>query len=142
MRRASGSSRGLPGWQARRRCGGPADPLTRAACSEVPRGGTRPRRMGRSRRACFTARVAGYAILPDDPGRIRAHLEELLALPGLEAVIVNGGTGFAPRDTTYEAITALLEKTLDGFGELFRMLSYRQVGSAAMLSRATAGVAR
>jgi len=87
-------------------------------------------------------RVAGYAILPDDPGRIRAHLEELLALPGLEAVIVNGGTGFAPRDTTYEAITALLEKTLDGFGELFRMLSYRQVGSAAMLSRATAGVAR
>jgi len=87
-------------------------------------------------------RVAAYAILPDDPGRIRAHLEELLALPGVDAVIVNGGTGLAPRDTTYEAITALLEKTLDGFGELFRMLSYRQVGSAAMLSRAAAGVAR
>src|SRR5436309_6611713 len=87
-------------------------------------------------------RVAAYAILPDDPGRIRAHLEELLALSAVEAVIVNGGTGLAPRDTTYEAITALLEKTLDGFGELFRMLSYRQVGSAAMLSRAAAGVAR
>ena len=87
-------------------------------------------------------RIAGYAILPDEPGRIRAHLEELLALPGIDAVIVNGGTGLAPRDTTYEAITALLEKTLDGFGELFRMLSYRQVGAAAMLSRAAAGVAR
>src|ERR1051325_9015945 len=69
-------------------------------------------------------RVAAYAILPDDPGRIRAHLEELLALPALDAEIVNGGTGLAPRDTTYEAITAILEKRLDGFGELFRMLSY------------------
>jgi len=86
-------------------------------------------------------RVVAYAILPDEPGRIRAHLEELLALPGVEAVIVNGGTGLAPRDTTYEAITALLEKRQDGFGELFRMLSYRQVGAAAMLSRAAAGVA-
>jgi molybdopterin adenylyltransferase len=86
-------------------------------------------------------RVAGYTILPDEPGRIRAHLEELLALPGLDAVIVNGGTGLAPRDTTFEAIGALLEKRLDGFGELFRMLSYQQVGAAAMLSRAAAGVA-
>jgi molybdopterin adenylyltransferase len=85
--------------------------------------------------------VVAYAILPDEPGRIRAHLEELLALPGVEAVIVNGGTGLAPRDATYEAITALLEKRIDGFGELFRMLSYRQVGAAAMLSRAVAGVA-
>jgi molybdenum cofactor biosynthesis protein B len=87
-------------------------------------------------------RVAGYTILPDEPGRIRAHLEELLALPALDAVIVNGGTGLAPRDTTFEAIGALLEKRLDGFGELFRMLSYQQVGAAAMLSRAAAGVAR
>jgi len=80
--------------------------------------------------------------LPDDPGRIRAHLEELFDVPGLDAVLVNGGTGLAPRDTTHEAITGLLEKRLDGFGELFRMLSYQQVGSAAMLSRAAAGVAR
>ncbi len=86
-------------------------------------------------------RVAGQAILPDESGRIRAHLEELLALPSIEAVIVNGGTGLAPRDTTYEAIVGLLDKRLDGFGELFRMLSYQQVGSAAMLSRAAAGVA-
>ena len=87
-------------------------------------------------------RVLAYAIRPDDPTTVRAHLEELLTLPGLDAVIVNGGTGIAPRDTTFEAITGLLEKRLDGFGELFRMLSYRQVGSAAMLSRAAAGVAR
>jgi len=57
-------------------------------------------------------------------------------------VIVNGGTGLALRDTTHEAITGLLEKRLDGFGELFRMLSYQQVGAAAMLSRASAGMAR
>ena len=84
-------------------------------------------------------RVVGYTILPDEPGRIRAHLEELLALPGVDAVLVNGGTGLAPRDTTYEAVTAVLEKRLDGFGELFRMLSYEQIGSAAMMSRACAG---
>jgi molybdopterin adenylyltransferase len=87
-------------------------------------------------------RIVGYAIRPDDPGTIRAELEELLAVPGVEAIIVNGGTGLARRDTTYEAITGLLEKRLDGFGELFRMLSYQQIGSAAMLSRATAGVVR
>jgi len=87
-------------------------------------------------------RVLSYAILPDDPGRIRAHLEELFAVPGLDAVLVNGGTGLAPRDSTFEAVAGLLEKRLDGFGELFRMLSYQQVGSAAMLSRAVAGVAR
>jgi len=87
-------------------------------------------------------RVVSYAILPDEPGRIREHVERALADPGVQAVIVNGGTGVAPRDTTYEALTALLEKRLDGFGELFRMLSWEQVGSAAMLSRAAAGVAR
>jgi molybdenum cofactor biosynthesis protein B len=86
-------------------------------------------------------RVVAYAVLPDDPGRLRRHVEGLLADAAVEAVIVNGGTGIAPRDTTYEAITGLLEKRLDGFGELFRMLSYQQVGAAAMLSRAAAGVA-
>jgi len=55
---------------------------------------------------------------------------------------VNGGTGIAPRDTTYEALAGLLEKRLDGFGELFRMLSFEQIGAAAMLSRAVAGVVR
>src|SRR5207247_1384855 len=80
-------------------------------------------------------RVLSYTILPDDPGGLRAHLEELFGVPGLDAVIVNGGTGLAPRDTTYEAIAGLLEKRLDGFGELFRMLSYQQVGSAASGAR-------
>ena len=87
-------------------------------------------------------RVVAYAILPDDPGRVRAHLEELLALDSVEAIVVNGGTGLAPRDQTYEAIGAVLEKRLDGFGELFRALSYQEIGPAAMLSRAVAGVAR
>ena len=87
-------------------------------------------------------RVVSYAILPDDPSRIRAHVQVVLGDPAVQAVIVNGGTGIAPRDTTYEALTALLEKRLDGFGELFRMLSWEQVGSAAMLSRAAAGIAR
>jgi molybdenum cofactor biosynthesis protein B len=86
--------------------------------------------------------IAGQAILPDEPARVRAHVEALLAEPEVDAVLVNGGTGLAPRDTTYEAIAGLLEKRLDGFGELFRMLSYEQIGAAAMLSRAVAGVAR
>ena len=61
---------------------------------------------------------------------------------GADVVVTTGGTGIAPRDVTYEAVTGLLEKRLDGFGELFRLLSYRAIGTAALLSRATAGVAR
>jgi len=87
-------------------------------------------------------RVVSYAILPDEPARIRRHVEDALADQAVRAVIVNGGTGIAPRDTTYEALVSLFEKRLEGFGELFRMLSWEQVGSAAMLSRAAAGVAR
>ena len=87
-------------------------------------------------------RVASYGILPDDPTRVRAHVEEMLREPEVDAIILNGGTGLAPRDRTYEAIVDLLEKRLDGFGELFRMLSYEHVGAAAMLSRAAAGIAR
>jgi molybdenum cofactor biosynthesis protein B len=87
-------------------------------------------------------RVVAQTILPDEPERVRAHVQALIEDPAIEAVVVNGGTGIAPRDTTYEAIAGLLEKRLDGFGELFRMLSYEQIGAAAMLSRAIAGVAR
>jgi len=87
-------------------------------------------------------RVVSYAILPDEPARIRRHVEDALADQAVRAVIVNGGTGIAPRDTTYEALVSLFEKRLEGFGELFRMLSWEQVGAAAMLSRAAAGVAR
>jgi molybdopterin adenylyltransferase len=82
--------------------------------------------------------VAGYWIVADEPERIRSRLREMS--PEAQAVILNGGTGLAKRDTTFEAVEGLFEKTLDGFGELFRMLSWEQIGAAAMLSRATAGV--
>ena len=87
-------------------------------------------------------RVVAYEILPDEPARVGAHVDALCADPAVEAVLVNGGTGLAPRDSTYEAVADLLDKRLDGFGELFRMLSYEEIGAAAMLSRAVAGVAR
>ena len=86
--------------------------------------------------------VRARAILPDEPARVRAQVETWLADPTIEAVLVNGGTGLAPRDTTFEALDGLLEKRLDGFGELFRSLSFEQIGAAAMLSRAVAGVAK
>ncbi len=83
--------------------------------------------------------VVGYRIVKDDPTAIRDALEEA-ARAGAEAIVVNGGTGIAGRDRTYEAVAGILEKRIDGFGELFRMLSYAEIGSAAMLSRAVAGV--
>lgn len=85
--------------------------------------------------------VVSYQILKDDPDRITAAVRTLLAQPEVDAIIINGGTGIAPRDTTFEAIQGLLEKEISGFGELFRMLSYQDIGAAAMLTRATAGVA-
>lgn len=85
--------------------------------------------------------VVAYRLIRDEPEQVAAVLEELA---GGEARILlwNGGTGIAPRDTTYDVLSRKLEKTLPGFGELFRMLSYEVVGPAAMLSRATAGVYR
>ncbi|HVO41604.1 MAG TPA: molybdenum cofactor biosynthesis protein B [Aggregatilineales bacterium] len=86
--------------------------------------------------------VAGYAIVKDEPDQVEAVLDQMVAIPGMQLVLFNGGTGIAPRDTTYDVIARRLEKPLPGFGELFRMLSWEQVGAAAMLSRATAGVYR
>jgi molybdenum cofactor biosynthesis protein B len=86
-------------------------------------------------------RITEYSIVPDEPSIVRERVVELIA-EGAEAVIVNGGTGIAPRDTTYEAVVGLLDKRLEGFGELFRSLSYAEIGAAAMLSRAMAGVSR
>ncbi len=83
--------------------------------------------------------LVGYRIVKDEPDAIRAALAEARAARA-QAVVVNGGTGIAARDRTYEAVAGLLEKRLDGFGELFRMLSWQEIGSAAMLSRAVAGV--
>jgi molybdenum cofactor biosynthesis protein B len=86
--------------------------------------------------------VAYYRIVKDEPALIRGLIEELAAAGTVQAVLVNGGTGISRRDATYEALDALLEKRLDGFGELFRMLSYQEIGAAAMLSRAVAGTYR
>jgi len=84
-------------------------------------------------------RVVFYRIVRDEPAQIAGVIGEMPAEAAV--VICNGGTGLARRDTTYEAIRALLDKEIAGFGELFRVLSYEEIGTAAMLSRATAGVA-
>jgi molybdopterin adenylyltransferase len=103
-----------------------------------------PETDGSGRRILDLLRAAGhriehYAILKDEPAAIAGAAR---AAPAAAAVLIlNGGTGVARRDTTYEAVTRLFEKEITGFGELFRMLSYEQIGAAAMLSRATAGVA-
>jgi molybdenum cofactor biosynthesis protein B len=86
--------------------------------------------------------VASYQILKDEPTQIAAAVQALLARADIDAILINGGTGIAPRDTTFEAIQGLLEKEIPGFGELFRLLSYQDIGSAAMMTRATAGVAQ
>ena len=81
--------------------------------------------------------VVGRRIVRDDPDAVRATVQSSSGTA--DVVITTGGTGITVRDSTYEAIAALLNKRLDGFGELFRMLSYAEIGAAAMLSRATAG---
>ena len=72
--------------------------------------------------------------------RVRRAVERQLANPDVQVIITTGGTGITSRDSTFEAVGALLEKRLDGFGELFRMLSYEEIGPAAMMSRAFAGL--
>ncbi|HEX6071333.1 MAG TPA: molybdenum cofactor biosynthesis protein B [Longimicrobiaceae bacterium] len=84
--------------------------------------------------------VAGYRLVRDEPEEVLTALDELVAKA--RVVLFNGGTGISSRDTTYDALAGRLEKTLPGFGEIFRMLSYEQVGAAAMLSRAVAGTYR
>ena len=86
-------------------------------------------------------RVEGPLLVPDDVAAIRAAVRDLLARPGVDVVVLTGGTGFSPRDVTLDAVLPLLERPIEGFGELFRFLSYQQVGAAAMLSRAAAGLA-
>jgi molybdenum cofactor biosynthesis protein B len=83
-----------------------------------------------------------YAVIKDEAELIRELLEDLSQRLDVDVVIFNGGTGIAPRDTTYDALEGLLEKTLPGFGELFRFLSYQEIGSRAIASRAVAGVYR
>jgi len=83
--------------------------------------------------------IAGRTIVKDDPDLVRDSIGRQLANPAVQAIITTGGTGITSRDCTYEAVSAMLWKRLDGFGEIFRALSYEQIGSAAMLSRAVAG---
>lgn len=84
-------------------------------------------------------RLEERVLVPDHPAEIRAAVQGLLSRPEVDVVVLTGGTGFAPRDVTLEAVAPLFERTVEGFGELFRVLSFEQVGAAAMLSRATAG---
>jgi molybdenum cofactor biosynthesis protein B len=83
--------------------------------------------------------ISHREIVKDDAPRIEVVLQELLADAGVDAVITTGGTGISARDTTYEVVSRRIDKKLDGFGELFRVLSYEEIGAAAMLSRAVAG---
>jgi molybdenum cofactor biosynthesis protein B len=83
--------------------------------------------------------VAVKAIEKDEPARIAELVRQQAAIADVDAIITTGGTGLTSRDGTFEAIDALLTKRLPGFGELFRMLSYEDIGSAAMMSRACAG---
>jgi molybdopterin adenylyltransferase len=86
--------------------------------------------------------VSGRAIVRDDPDAIRLALQMQLDAASAQVIITTGGTGITSRDSTYEVVCNLLEKRLEGFGELFRMLSYQEIGPSAMLSRACAGTAQ
>ena len=79
-------------------------------------------------------------IIPDEPTLMRPLLEKFAADVNIDAVLLTGGTGVSSRDQTYETVTALLTRQLPGYGELFRMLSFQEIGPAAMLSRATGGL--
>jgi molybdenum cofactor biosynthesis protein B len=85
-------------------------------------------------------RVAGSAIVRDEPAEVARLVRDACARDDVQAVILTGGTGITSRDSTYEAVEALLDKRLPGFGELFRMLSFQDIGAAAMLSRAQMGI--
>jgi len=84
--------------------------------------------------------VVGHAIVRDEPTQVTGLIRKGCADAAVEAFILTGGTGVTSRDSTYEAVEVLLDKRLAGFGELFRMLSYQEIGAAAMMSRAQGGV--
>ncbi len=86
--------------------------------------------------------VVERRLVKDEPDQVRAAVAMQLAQERVQAIITTGGTGISSRDRSYEAMTGLIEKRLDGFGELFRALSFQEIGPAAMLSRAFAGTAR
>ncbi len=86
--------------------------------------------------------VCDRGLVPDEPVKVQAWIQRQRARDEVQAILTTGGTGVTSRDSTYEAIYQMLDKPIPGFGELFRMLSYQQIGPAAMLSRACAGVSQ
>ncbi len=84
--------------------------------------------------------VHAYHVVPDEPDAIQQRLREGIDAQDVQVILCNGGTGISFRDRSYEAVAQMLEKRLDGFGEIFRMLSYQEIGSAAIMSRAVAGI--
>lgn len=84
--------------------------------------------------------VIGYHLVKDEPAKIKAKITSAVIDQKVQAIILNGGTGISRRDSTFEAVDAMLEKRLDGFGEIFRHLTYQEIGSPAIMSRATAGI--
>src|SRR6184192_35255 len=85
-------------------------------------------------------RVAAYHLVKDEPGAITDLIKQGAKDPAVQAIIINGGTGISRRDSTFEAVDGMLEKRLEGFGEVFRYLTYQEIGSPAIMSRATAGI--
>ncbi len=124
------------------------DAPTSVGCAVITVSDTRDERTDRSgqlSRELLTRaghQVVHYVIVKDSPPQIKGELAMLVERRSCQAILLNGGTGIAPRDHTYETISGLLERRLDGFGELFRFLSYQQIGPSAMLSRAVAGTLR
>ena len=94
----------------------------------------------RDRLAAAGHRVAGSGIVRDEPADVQRVIRQASSDPSVRVIIMTGGTGITSRDSTYEAVDAMLDKRLPGFGELFRMLSYGEIGAAAMLSRAQMGI--
>jgi molybdenum cofactor biosynthesis protein B len=86
--------------------------------------------------------IAAQLLIPDEPVELQRVLEQMLSRDDVDAIVTNGGTGISRRDQTIGVVEEMLEQRLPGFGELFRMLSWEQIGSGAMLSRAVAGIAR
>lgn len=87
-------------------------------------------------------RVAAREIIPDEPVRMAELLERFFQLADCNVILLTGGTGISSRDQTFETVSRFIEKPIPGYGELFRWLSYQEIGAAAMLSRAVAGIAR
>ncbi len=83
--------------------------------------------------------VLSYQLIKDEPKKIKAAVKKAAKNKRIQAVVINGGTGIAKRDSTFEAIDGMLEKRLEGFGEVFRYLTYQEIGSPAIMTRATAG---